>query len=188
MDYSRPDLADRLAAEYVAGTLRGRARRRFEALLPAHPALRAAVRAWQERLMPLTAASTPMQPPARGLAAHRGAHRRRRAAATAAPRARAGGSGSRSGAALAGVRERRRARPGGAAGDARRRRSRRSSSCCAPTGARPSGAAPASFVASISGDGRALVTRPLVPVGAAGRPRARAVGGAAAGRAALARA
>ena len=44
MDYSRPELADRLAAEYVAGTLRGAARRRFEALLPAHPQLRAAVR------------------------------------------------------------------------------------------------------------------------------------------------
>jgi anti-sigma-K factor RskA len=54
MDYSRPELADRLAAEYVAGLLRGPARRRFEALLPAHPALRGAVRAWQDRLMPLT--------------------------------------------------------------------------------------------------------------------------------------
>jgi len=55
MDYSRPELADRLAADYVAGTLRGPARRRFEALLPAHPLLRAAVRGWQDRLMPLTA-------------------------------------------------------------------------------------------------------------------------------------
>jgi anti-sigma-K factor RskA len=62
MDYSRPDLADRLAADYVAGTLRGPARRRFEALLPAHPALRAAVRAWQDRLMPLTAALPPEPP------------------------------------------------------------------------------------------------------------------------------
>lgn len=65
MDYSRPELADRLAADYVAGTLRGRARRRFEALLPAHAALRAAVRAWQDRLIPLTAAIPPQQPPER---------------------------------------------------------------------------------------------------------------------------
>ena len=36
MDYSRPDLADRLAAEYALGTLRGGARRRFESLLAAH--------------------------------------------------------------------------------------------------------------------------------------------------------
>ena len=65
MDYSRSELADRLAAAYVAGTLRGAARRRFEALLPAHPALRAAVRAWQERLMPLTASVAPVTPPPR---------------------------------------------------------------------------------------------------------------------------
>ncbi|MGD9835361.1 MAG: anti-sigma factor, partial [Piscinibacter sp.] len=63
MDYSRPELADRLAAAYVAGTLRGPARHRFETLLPAHPALRAAVRAWQDRLMPLTAGVTPVSPP-----------------------------------------------------------------------------------------------------------------------------
>ena len=62
MDYSRPELADRLAAEYVSGLLRGPARRRFEALLPAHAALRGAVRAWQERLMPLTAVIAPQQP------------------------------------------------------------------------------------------------------------------------------
>ena len=47
MDYSRPDLADRLAAEYALGTLRGGARRRFEALLTAHPVLRQATRDWQ---------------------------------------------------------------------------------------------------------------------------------------------
>ena len=44
MDYSRPQLADRLAAEYASGVMRGAARRRFEALLPAHPSLRSAVR------------------------------------------------------------------------------------------------------------------------------------------------
>lgn len=65
MDYGHPDLADRLAAEYVAGTMRGAARRRFESLLPGHPALRGAVQAWQERLMPLTAALPPVVPPAR---------------------------------------------------------------------------------------------------------------------------
>jgi anti-sigma-K factor RskA len=64
MDYSRPELADRLAAEYASGLLRGPARRRFERLLPAHPALRAAVRDWQARLMPLTADVQPVQPSA----------------------------------------------------------------------------------------------------------------------------
>lgn len=62
MDYSRPALADRLAAEYVLGTLRGPARRRFETLLPAHPAMSAAVAAWQTRLLPLAAAVMPVQP------------------------------------------------------------------------------------------------------------------------------
>lgn len=64
MDYSRPALADRLAAAYVLGTLRGPARRRFEALLPAHPALRRAVAAWQGRLLPLSTSVSPVEPPA----------------------------------------------------------------------------------------------------------------------------
>lgn len=64
MDYARPTLADALAAQYVAGTLRGRARRRFEALLAGHPALRASVRAWEDRLLPLTGALPPVEPPA----------------------------------------------------------------------------------------------------------------------------
>ena len=62
MDYGRPTLADALAAQYVAGTLRGRARRRFDNLLPGHPALQRAVREWQDRLMPLTTAVLPQTP------------------------------------------------------------------------------------------------------------------------------
>ncbi|MBC7701880.1 anti-sigma factor [Aquabacterium sp.] len=54
MDYSRPERADRLASEYVLGTLQGPARRRFETLLPAHPQLRRAVAEWQERLVPMS--------------------------------------------------------------------------------------------------------------------------------------
>jgi anti-sigma-K factor RskA len=65
MDYGRPELADALAAQYVTGTLRGRARARFETLLPSHPALQLAVRDWQARLMPLTAALPEVAPSAR---------------------------------------------------------------------------------------------------------------------------
>lgn len=65
MDYGRPALVDRLAAEHVLGTLRGPARRRFESLLPAHPAMRAAVAAWQRRLVPLCATVKPVPPSAR---------------------------------------------------------------------------------------------------------------------------
>lgn len=62
MDYGRPELADRLAAEYVLGTLRGPARRRFQALLTAHPALRSAVRRWEEQLAPLAGSVAPVAP------------------------------------------------------------------------------------------------------------------------------
>ena len=65
MDYGKKDLADALAAQYVAGTLRGAARRRFETLLPGHPALRGAVADWQARLMPLTGVLPAEPPPAR---------------------------------------------------------------------------------------------------------------------------
>jgi anti-sigma-K factor RskA len=63
MDYANKTLADALAAQYVAGTLRGPARRRFEVLLPSHPALRAAVADWQARLIPLTAVIDEQAPP-----------------------------------------------------------------------------------------------------------------------------
>lgn len=62
MDYSRRELADRLAAEYVLGTLRGPARRRFESLLGGHPLLRDNVAQWQARLAPLAASIDPAEP------------------------------------------------------------------------------------------------------------------------------
>ena len=65
MDYAHPQRADRLAAQYAAGLLRGGARSRFEALLPSHPALRDALRQWQERLMPLAAVIPSQAPPPR---------------------------------------------------------------------------------------------------------------------------
>lgn len=65
MDYGHPERADRLAAEYAAGLLRGGARRRFERLLPAHPALAAAAAQWAERLELLGDRIHPVEPPAR---------------------------------------------------------------------------------------------------------------------------
>jgi anti-sigma-K factor RskA len=49
-----PELLDRLAAAYALGTLRGGARRRFEAQARQHPALRVAALLWQERFAALT--------------------------------------------------------------------------------------------------------------------------------------
>jgi anti-sigma-K factor RskA len=65
MDYARPALVDALAAQYVVDMLRGGALPRYEALLPGHPALRAAQARWQERLMPLTDALAAQAPPPR---------------------------------------------------------------------------------------------------------------------------
>lgn len=62
MDYGRRTLADRLAAEYVLGTLRGPARRRFERLLPAHRALQEAVARWEGRLGRLAEPVAPVEP------------------------------------------------------------------------------------------------------------------------------
>jgi anti-sigma-K factor RskA len=62
MDYSRPQLAERLAAEYVLGTLHGPARRRFETLLPAHPTLRQAKLDWERRLLQLDTVQAPVAP------------------------------------------------------------------------------------------------------------------------------
>ena len=62
MNLVRGDLPDRLAAEYVLGTLAGGARRRFEDLLPAHPVLRRAVAAWEGRLLPMALRTPTIEP------------------------------------------------------------------------------------------------------------------------------
>ena len=57
--------ADALAAEYVLGTLRGRARSRFERMARTDRRLDAALRDWEERLLPLAEAAPEVAPPPR---------------------------------------------------------------------------------------------------------------------------
>ena len=63
--YKSPELRDKLAAEYVIGTLRGRARARFQALQRYDPELRRIVAEWEARLTPLSVAAGEIAPPAR---------------------------------------------------------------------------------------------------------------------------
>ncbi len=63
--YKNLQLRDKLAAEYVIGTLRGRARARFEALQRYDPELRRIVAEWEARLTPLSAAAGEIAPPER---------------------------------------------------------------------------------------------------------------------------
>jgi anti-sigma-K factor RskA len=53
-----------LAGEYVLGTLSADLRREVEAALPDDPALRTAVRYWEERLLPLASLAGPVEPSA----------------------------------------------------------------------------------------------------------------------------
>lgn len=53
MDYARPELQDKLAAEYVLGTLHGLARKRFERLALGDPAIRKRIRYWEHQLTEL---------------------------------------------------------------------------------------------------------------------------------------
>lgn len=63
MNIHAAPLRDSLAAEYVLGALHGAARRRFERLLAAHPALQRAVAEWERRLNRLAVASLSVAPP-----------------------------------------------------------------------------------------------------------------------------
>jgi len=62
MNYDRPDLLDRLAAEYVFGTMSARVRSRFHAIQRVLPAARRAVEGWEQRLTPLAHSVPPAQP------------------------------------------------------------------------------------------------------------------------------
>ena len=59
-----PQLVDMLAAEYVLGTLRGGARRRFQHYADHDVVIRRAVEEWQRRISPLAELAEPRMPPA----------------------------------------------------------------------------------------------------------------------------
>lgn len=65
MKYESPELLDRLAAEYVLGTLRGSPRQRFEQLCTTNAAARKAVHRWEDDFSVLSRALAPVQPSAR---------------------------------------------------------------------------------------------------------------------------
>ncbi|MEK6592935.1 MAG: anti-sigma factor [Pseudomonadota bacterium] len=63
--YKNPQLRDKLASEYVLGTLRGQARARFQSLLKYDATLRQLVAEWEQKLTPLAAAAGDIEPHAR---------------------------------------------------------------------------------------------------------------------------
>src|SRR5262245_29410391 len=63
MNYSDPELRDRLAAEYALGALSGLGRRRFERLLSSDRDLRNLVAAWELRLNLLAESVPAVEPP-----------------------------------------------------------------------------------------------------------------------------
>jgi len=62
VNYERPELLDRLAAEYVFGTMNGRVRRRYERLRARSPAADAAATAWEARTGALAQSVPPVAP------------------------------------------------------------------------------------------------------------------------------
>jgi len=63
MKYTDRQLLDRLAAQYVVGTLRGRARSRFERICVGNEYAMAAVKRWEDRFVGMLAQVKPVQPP-----------------------------------------------------------------------------------------------------------------------------
>jgi anti-sigma-K factor RskA len=63
MRHDDPQLIEALAAEYVLGTLRGRARARFERWRAASQPIDAAIRAWEGRLVHMALATPSVRPP-----------------------------------------------------------------------------------------------------------------------------
>jgi len=64
MNYQHPKLIEELAAQYVLGTLRGPARRRFERYCKSNASALHAVRRWEDRLVDLLANVVPVAPSA----------------------------------------------------------------------------------------------------------------------------
>ncbi len=62
MNHLQPEEIQQIASEYVLGTLSAKRRREVEEALPGNPALQAAIRYWEERLLPLTALVEPAEP------------------------------------------------------------------------------------------------------------------------------
>jgi len=62
MNYEDPELINRLSAEYVLGTLRGRARQRFQRLMLSSPKVRQATWQWEQHLNQLGSAVKAVPP------------------------------------------------------------------------------------------------------------------------------
>jgi anti-sigma-K factor RskA len=65
MDYLKPQRLDELAAEYVLGTLSRAARARMARLARGNETVAAALRSWENRLLPLLETLPPVSPPER---------------------------------------------------------------------------------------------------------------------------
>ncbi|WP_137936909.1 anti-sigma factor [Chitinivorax sp. B] len=63
MNYRNPELLDKLAGEYVLGTLRGLARKRFERLMEDSALARLQVTEWESRLNSLATITEEVKPP-----------------------------------------------------------------------------------------------------------------------------